>query len=142
MTPQDQVTETSKKVCDLLGLTHDRIVNIGGLSNYIKYSSNGVCYELRVSNHCANEKRVYAKQLMGYQVIDLSNDFNIAKQEVMRKVFGKIEEIKTGTIVNHNNYGIGYTIKHNLSNDSVSVDFNGTIKNMVASLMLERNFIK
>lgn len=132
--------ETALKVTEYLGLTPDAIRNKHQSSLYILYTQNGTTYELRISNHDANPARVVAKEMIyGYTPIELGDDWLMAKRTIDRKIFGKKEIIANGTVVKHPQYGEGVTIGHD--GDKLDVDFNGLVKSLFATAVIDRGWL-
>jgi hypothetical protein len=133
--------DTALAIAEYLGLDARDIRNKYNSSLYIYYSHNGVTYDLRISDHCANPLRNDVKKQLGYTPVELGNDIEIAKRTIDREIFGKKEVIAIGAAINHPNYGYGLVTAHNIDKDKLDVNFNGLQKSFFATVVIDRKWI-
>lgn len=137
-----QTYEVACKVVEYLGLPTHEITNIGRTSLYIVYDHNGVTYQLRVSDHCANPRREeFIQGLMGYTPLSLPNDWDMAKRIIDRVILRIIPPVAAGTFMAHPVYGLGTVIAHDIDAGRLDVEFNGNPVSFHANTVLDKGWI-
>lgn len=133
--------DTALKVCEYLGLG-DGIANKPTLSIYIIYTHNNITYQLRISDHCANPNREdFIKSTLGYTPINLTNNWDIAKRIIDRRILNIAPSLTKGTKINHPVYGVGEVVSYEQDVDKLLVQYGDVTKAFCGSIIMDRGYI-